>query len=97
MILICNIYIEKGKQKTPLYQYVDNPPNEQPGLVHSLYPLFSTFLARTKGAKLECSILDASGTVVPPSEYSVEVDGEDWAFNFNYPYRPRSGRQDMVR
>ena len=54
-------------------------------------------LACTKGSKLEAKILDGrTGLEVPKGEYTLEVNGEDYAFNFNYPYTPRSGRKDVI-
>ena len=48
------------------------------------------------GGKLTAKILNKLGEEVPPSEYDLEVDGEDFTFTFKHPTKDKSGRYTLV-
>ena len=48
------------------------------------------------GGELTAKIFDKNGLEVPLEEYHLDVDGDDFTFNFKRPSRDKSGKYTLV-
>ena len=48
------------------------------------------------GGELTAKIFDKNGVEVPPTEYDLDIDGDDFTFNFKRPSRDKSGKYTLV-
>lgn len=48
------------------------------------------------GGELTAKIFDKNGVEVPLSEYDLDIDGDDFTFNFKRPSRDKSGKYTLV-
>jgi hypothetical protein len=61
-----------------------------------VFTLFIVFRKLPGAPELTARILNSRGEEVPPSEYDLEIDGEDFTFNFKKPTRAKSGKYTLV-